>query len=161
MLVRVLLFLLFAICLYLLIRWQVHHAVQNSTQMRLGKIKKIWFDKGIRPREKTIKIELLPEQLAEIAEDRLRFDQVAELLFEQRQHIIARALAEQIQQRFLNKMPAKCLSQVVDYELGEWSVYWSYEQQSLEYYVGRYGIFYTHVDRFGCEHKREKRGYNY
>jgi len=151
-----LLFLLFAICLYLLIRWQAYCAAQNSRQTGFKKIKKIWFKKSIGPKEDPTPIELLPEQLAEIAEDRLRFDQVAALLFEQQPHIIARALAEQVQQRFLNKMPAKCLSQVVDCELGEWSIYWSYEQQSLEYYVGRYGIFYTHVDRFGCEHKREK-----
>lgn len=152
----VLLFLLIVVCLYLLIRWQSKHAVKNNVQSKPKKIKSMWSGRNKTTEPTITESELLPEQLAQLAEDRLRFDQVAELLFEQRQHIISRVLAEQIQQRFLNKMPAKCLSQVVDYDLGEWSVYWSFEQQSLEYYVGRYGIFYTHVDRFGQEHKREK-----
>lgn len=153
MLVWELLFLLFVIVLCLLIYWQSQRSEKNKAHSRFIKINKMW-SKNQKTKANTSATELLPEQLAEIVEDKLRFDQVADLLFEQRKHIISRAMAEQIQQQFLNKMPAKCLSQVVDYELGEWSVYWSYGEQSLEYYVSRYGVFYTHVDRFGCEHKK-------
>ncbi|MDM1759347.1 hypothetical protein [Acinetobacter sp. 251-1] len=52
-------------------------------------------------------------------------------------------------------MPAKTNSQIGEFDLGEWCIYWNYRQQSLEYYVGKYGIFYTHVDRFGIEHRNE------
>ena len=58
-----------------------------------------------------------------------------------------------IQQEVLNKMPAKAHTQIRYLDLGEWSIYWSFYEQSLEYYVGKYGIFISHVDRFGQEHK--------
>lgn len=147
--------LIFAVGVYVIIHRQMFRAGQNNAKDHLRKVKRMWSEK--KPQQHKQSASLQQEQVAQIAADQLLFDQVAALLFEQRIHVVSRALAEQTQQRFLNKMPAKCLSQVGDYDLGEWSIYWSYQQQSLEYYVGRYGIFYTHVDRFGCEHKQEKK----
>ncbi|TCM65796.1 hypothetical protein EC844_11433 [Acinetobacter calcoaceticus] len=89
----------------------------------------------------------------ELASNQLLFDQVAQLFFERKILTTDRESAEHIQQLFLNKMPAQCMSQVGEFELGEWSIFWTYKQQSLEYYVAGYGVFYTHVDRFGVEHK--------
>ena len=63
--------------------------------------------------------------------------------------------AGRIQQEFLNKMPMNTQSQSGSFDFGEWSIFWSYHDQSLEYYVGRYGVFYAHVDRDGVEHKAE------
>lgn len=60
-----------------------------------------------------------------------------------------------IQEDVLRKMPAKTQTQIRQLDLSEWSIYWTFYDQSLEYYVGRYGVFYTHVDRFGQEHKFE------
>ena len=134
----------------------MRYAEQNNRRTPSGKFKRHWLEKK-QVQEKRIEAELNQERVAEIAAEQLLFDQVAGLLFEQKPDVVSRSFAEQIQQRFLNKMPAKCLSQVGDFDLGEWSIYWSYQQQSLEYYVGRYGIFYTHIDRFGREHKREKK----
>ena len=92
-------------------------------------------------------------QAQEVIANQLRFDQVAKLLFENRMSQANFEDATQIQQQFLGKMPAQCHSQIEEFDLGEWSIFWNYKQQSLEYYVGRYGIFYTHVDRFGAEHQ--------
>lgn len=147
---------IFAVWLSLIIRRQMRYAEQNNRRNQSGTFKHRWL-KQKQVQQKTIQVEPNQERIAELAADQLLFDQVAGLLFEQKIDVISRGLAEQIQQRFLNKMPAKCLSQVGDYDLGEWSIYWSYQQQSLEYYVGRYGVFYTHIDRFGREHKREKK----
>lgn len=97
-------------------------------------------------------LDAIAEQEVELAYNQVLFDQVAELLFESKTVIADRQVAEQIQQRYLAKMPAQVLSQVGEFELGEWSVFWTFRQQSLEYYVARYGVFYTHVDRFGREH---------
>lgn len=147
---------IFAVWLSLIIRRQMRYAERNNRRSQSDTSQRHWLKKK-QAQQNTIQVEPNQERIAELAADQLLFDQVAGLLFEQKIDVIARASAEQIQQRFLNKMPAKCLSQVGDYDLGEWSIYWSYQQQSLEYYVGRYGIFYTHIDRFGREHKCEKK----
>ncbi|AXY57468.1 hypothetical protein CDG60_13375 [Acinetobacter chinensis] len=83
------------------------------------------------------------------------FDDIAALFFEQQVQIVNPAKALQIQENVLKKMPAKTVTRIRNMDLNEWSVYWSFYDQSLEYYVGRYGIFSTHVDRFGQEHKQE------
>lgn len=88
-------------------------------------------------------------------QDQLLFDEVAKLFFEKAIQIKSINQAEQIQQEFLNKMPMSTQSQCGDFDCGEWSIFWSYDDQSLEYYVGRYGVFYAHVDREGVEHKAE------
>ena len=83
------------------------------------------------------------------------FDDVCQIFFEH--HLDERNLNQAIgvQEGVLRKMPAKTQTQIRKLDLAEWSIYWNFYDQSLEYYVGRYGVFYTHVDRFGEEHKFE------
>lgn len=95
----------------------------------------------------------LADREQDAALDQLRFDQVAALLFERKINLRGPEFAEELQYLVLNKMPAQCLSHINQHELGEWSIYWSYKHQSLEYFVSNYGVFYSHVDRFDREHK--------
>lgn len=88
-------------------------------------------------------------------EDVRRFDDVSKLLFEKEIYKKELNVATQIQYEFLNKMPTQTQSQINEFDLGEWSIFWGYKSQSLEYYVSRYGVFYTHVDGAGVEHKFE------
>lgn len=85
------------------------------------------------------------------------FDDVAQLFFQHQVQIQDRNEAEQLQQELLRKMPMHTGTQIRQMDLGEWSIFWNFYDQSLEYYVGRYGIFYAHVDRFGEEHRQEIR----
>ena len=85
------------------------------------------------------------------------FDDVAQLFFQHQVQIQDRNAAEQLQQDLLRKMPMHTGTQIRQMDLGEWSIFWNFYDQSLEYYVGRYGIFYAHVDRFGEEHRQEIR----
>lgn len=88
-------------------------------------------------------------------QDQRLFDEVAQLFFDKATQVKDIQQAEKIQQEFLNKMPMNTQSQTGSFDFGEWSIFWSYHDQSLEYYVGRYGVFYAHVDREGVEHKAE------
>ena len=88
-------------------------------------------------------------------EDQKLFDEAAQFFFSQAIQNKDISQAENIQQNLLSKMPMQAHSQIGSFDLGEWSVFWHYHEQSLEYYVGRYGVFYTHVDRDGIEHKAE------
>ena len=89
------------------------------------------------------------------------FDDVCQIFFEQKLTERNLSQAMSVQEDVLRKMPAKTQTQIRQLDLNEWSIYWTFYDQSLEYYVGRYGVFYTHVDRFGCEHKFEiKNVYN-
>ena len=83
------------------------------------------------------------------------FDDVAQLMFEKEIKNQELQFADQIQYEFLNKMPTQARSQIHQFDLGEWSIFWTYDAQSLEYYASKYGVFYTHVDRNGVEHKME------
>ena len=83
------------------------------------------------------------------------FDDVAQLMFEKEIKNQELQFADQIQYEFLNKMPTQARSQIHQFDLGEWSIFWAYDAQSLEYYASKYGVFYTHVDRNGVEHKME------
>lgn len=85
------------------------------------------------------------------------FDDVAQLFFQRQVLVQNRAQAEQLQQDVLQKMPLQSSTQIRQMDLGEWSIFWNFYDQSLEYYVGRYGVFYAHVDRFGVEHRQEIR----
>lgn len=85
------------------------------------------------------------------------FDDVAQLFFQHQVQIQDRSEAEQLQQELLRKMPMHTGTQIRQMDLGEWSIFWNFYDQSLEYYVGRYGVFYAHVDRFGEEHRQEIR----
>ncbi len=110
--------------------------------------------KLIKPVKKSNKIE--PIILPEVIEDDIRrFDDVSKLFFEKAIQKKELNGAEQIQFEFLNKMPTQTQSQIQHFDLGEWSIFWGYKAQSLEYYVSRYGVFYTHVDAQGIEHKLE------
>ena len=88
-------------------------------------------------------------------EDVRRFDDVSKLLFEKEIFKRDPKNATQIQYEFLNKMPTQTQSQINLFDGGEWSIFWGYKSQSLEYYVSRFGVFYTHVDGAGNEHKLE------
>jgi len=85
------------------------------------------------------------------------FDDVAQLFFQHQVQIQDRNEAEQLQQELLRKMPMHTGTQIRQMDLGEWSIFWNFYDQSLEYYVGRYGVFYAHVDRSGEEHRQEIR----
>ncbi|WP_228212243.1 hypothetical protein [Acinetobacter stercoris] len=89
------------------------------------------------------------------AEEQRLFDDVAKIFFEEKLNNRVFKNAEQIQHHYLKNMPASTLTQIEKHDLDEWSIFWSFADQSLEYYVGRYGVFYAHVDRFGVEHKIE------
>ena len=94
------------------------------------------------------------EVVEEVAEyEQQLFDDIAEIFLSLKVSSRDPEDATAIQQELLNKMPAKAQTQIRQLDLGEWSIYWSFYQQSLEYYVGKYGVFITHVDRFGQEHK--------
>jgi len=88
-------------------------------------------------------------------QDQMRFDEVAKLFFESAVQEKNINQAEKIQKDVLTKMPINTQSQCSAFDFGEWSIFWNYHEQSLEYYVGRYGIFYAHVDHQGREHKVE------
>ncbi|MCX5466604.1 hypothetical protein [Acinetobacter nematophilus] len=88
-------------------------------------------------------------------EDQRLFDAAAQLFFEQALQTKDFSQAGHIQYEVLSKMPMNTQSQVGSFDFGEWSIFWNYHDQSLEYYVGRYGVFYAHVDHQGIEHKAE------
>lgn len=88
-------------------------------------------------------------------EDQRLFDSAAQLFFEQALQTKDFSQAGHIQHDVLSKMPMNTQSQIGSFDFGEWSIFWSYHEQSLEYYVGRYGVFYAHVDYQGIEHKAE------
>ena len=90
-------------------------------------------------------------------EDQRLFDAAAQLFFQQALKVTDINQAGEIQQKLLAKMPLSTQSQSGSFDFGEWAIYWHYHDQSLEYYVGRYGIFYAHVDHEGREHKLEFR----
>lgn len=84
------------------------------------------------------------------------FDDIAALFMEGGEwHDIADAA--QVQAEVFRKMPVSSKTQIRKMDLDEWSIYWTFYDQSLEYYVGKYGVFYAHVDRFGEEHKHDIR----
>lgn len=107
---------------------------------------KVSASEATREVEETVEVDEYEQQL---------FDDIAALFFQEKYVLDSQAAAEQLQADFLRKMPVNCKTQIRQLDLGEWSIYWNFYNQSLEYYLGRYGEFYTHVDRFGEEHKLE------
>ncbi|WP_171264413.1 MULTISPECIES: hypothetical protein [unclassified Acinetobacter] len=98
------------------------------------------------------------ERVIEIdAYEQVLFDDVASLFLDQAILLSAEEDAELMQSTLLVKMPAKTQTQIRKMDLNEWSIFWSFYDQSLEYYVSRYGMFYTHIDRSGREHKKSHR----
>lgn len=128
---------------------------QNYYRYALFDLKKMDLNRLFKPVQKSVKLEpsVMLEQVS--SEDIKLFDDVAKLFFEKQIRKQKLDDAQHIQAEFLNKMPTQTQTQIKQFDLGEWSVFWSYRQQSLEYYAGRYGIFYTHVDANGVEHKQQ------
>lgn len=83
------------------------------------------------------------------------FDDVATMFCENHYEVSSMDEAKALQAEILCKMPVTCKTQIRALDLNEYSIYWNFYEQSLEYYMGQYGVFYTHVDRLGREHKRE------
>lgn len=81
------------------------------------------------------------------------FDDIAQHFLQQKLRISDISHAACIQSEWLNKMPMHTRTEIRHLDLNEWSIIWQFYEQSLEYYVGRYGVFYTHVDRDGIEQR--------
>ena len=120
-------------------------------------IKQILDAERVKPAElvEPVTAKVAVEEIPMTEQDQRLFDEVAQLFFDKAIQVKDINQAGQIQQVFLNKMPMNTQSQSGSFDFGEWSIFWSYHDQSLEYYVGRYGVFYAHVDRDGVEHKAE------
>ena len=96
----------------------------------------------------------IEDVLAQILlEQQILFDDVARLFMqqciEQRDSRVVFAMRDDL----LSKLPEKTCHEVRRLALEEWSIYLIFGSQSYEYYIGHYGIFQLHVDRFGEEHK--------
>ena len=136
--------LTFAYCLWRFVVQNSSQTLQNSKKFDLSRLFKV--SEVEQPKVEPI-IEVV--NLADIK----LFDDVSKLLFEKAIQKQDLAFAAQIQAEFLNKMPTQTQTQINQFDLGEWSIFWAYKNQSLEYYASKYGIFYTHVDAEGVEHK--------
>ena len=90
-----------------------------------------------------------------LLQDEQLFDDVAQSFFRYQLPTFDLKQAREIQTDVLARMPKGTQTQLRHLDLGEWSVYWSFGELSLEFFVGQYGIFYAHVDRFGQEHRLE------
>lgn len=88
----------------------------------------------------------------DLDEQRL-FDDVATLFMSEKIHLIEKIQACKIQANVLKKMPLATRAVIQNHDLEDWSIYWVLQNQSLEYFVSRYGVFITHVDRDGNENK--------
>lgn len=145
------------LCLFIVFigLWKVIFKFQINQHFQQFKIKQL------ADLDKTASISTKPLSAQEARIDEVEeyeqqlFDDVCQIFFER--ELAERNLSQAIvvQEGVLRKMPAKTQTQIRKLDLGEWSIYWTFYDQSLEYYVGRYGVFYTHVDRFGDEHKFE------
>ena len=149
---RLFILILFVLCVYCIWKYiiQNHHRLSFAAETNRFDLSR-WF-KIIEP-EKNYERPVF--QSIVNMEDVRRFDDVSKLLFEKELCKKDFKLAAQIQSEFLNKMPTQAQSQINKFEQGEWSIFWGYKSQSLEYYVGRFGVFITHVDGSGNEHKLE------
>lgn len=139
-----LLCVVFAYCLWRFVIQNSSKSVQHAKNFdltRLFKLKEVEQPRA----EPIIEVNYL--------EDIKLFDDVSRLLFEKEIQIRDLDAATQIQAEFLNKMPTQTQSEIKQFDLGEWSIFWVYKNQSLEYYASKYGLFYTHVDAEGVEHK--------
>ena len=88
------------------------------------------------------------------AYEQVLFDDVATLFLDQAILLTAEEDATLLQSTLLVNMPAKTQTQIRKMALNEWSIFWSFYHQSLEYYVSRYGVFYSHIDPSAHEHKK-------
>ena len=147
---KLIVFILLIMIVFLL--WYLLFKPQLALSSKLN-IQALAKRKGTSESKQDVAVELMDETEHKVEQS--RFDAVAKLFFDQNIQSKTIENAEQIQANFLNKMPAATRSLIVEFDFGEWCIYWSYKEQSLEYYVGRYGVFCTHVDCQGVEHKLE------
>lgn len=172
--------ILIIVTLYMLWRWVTKHKIttlnNKHDQLLSSQLQNESEDDALPEKSKAIKQvldaervknsdgvstsapQVAVEEIPVSEQDQRLFDEVAQLFFDKAIQVKDINQAGQIQQEFLNKMPMSTQSQSGGFDFGEWSIFWSYHDQSLEYYVGRYGIFYAHVDREGVEHKAEFKG---
>ena len=146
---KIFILIIIAIVAFLLWQWVLKHKNNSALKPQQAISDKLRDPLQPKLKDQDIEIEIINE------EDQRRFDDVAQLMFEKAMIKKDIACAELIQNEYLNKMPTQAQSQIDSFDLGDWSIYWNYKDQSLEYYVGRYGVFYTHVDRNRVEHKVE------
>ncbi|MGA9699395.1 MAG: hypothetical protein WBQ67_10795 [Acinetobacter sp.] len=149
--------ILVGLCLFIVLMglWKVVLKFQINQHFQQFKIKHLAdLDKQAVTSTKPLSAHEVRIEEVEEYEQQL-FDDVCQIFFER--ELAERNLSQAIlvQEEVLRKMPAKTHSQIRKLDLDEWSIYWTFYDQSLEYYVGRYGVFYTYVDRFGDEHKFE------
>lgn len=69
------------------------------------------------------------------------FDDVAQLFFQHQVQIQDRNEAEQLQQELLRKMPMHTGTQIRQMDLGEWSIFWNFYDQSLNIMSAVMGYF--------------------
>lgn len=148
------------LCLFIgaIVLWKIFFKIHINQHFQQFKIKQLAdLDKLASTSTKSLSTHEVRIDEVEEYEQQL-FDGVCQIFFER--ELAERNLSHAIvvQEDVLRKMPAKTQTQIRKLDLGEWSIYWTFYDQSLEYYVGRYGVFYTHVDRFGEEHKFEMKG---
>lgn len=129
----------------------LHPKIAFSPELKFTPLKQ--FFKPTPPAQSNKPNQPNPEDQIEIR----MFDDVAKLLFEKKIRKRDLQSAQQIQYEFLNKMPMRTRCQLQQFEGNEWSILWEFRNQSLEYYSSRYGVFYTHIDAQGQEHKTEFR----
>jgi len=149
--------ILVGLCLFIVLMglWKVVLKFQINQHFQQFKIKHLAdLDKQAVTSTKPLSAHETRIEEVEEYEQQL-FDDVCQIFFQREMAERNLSQAIVVQEETLRKMPAKTHSQIRKLDLDEWSIYWTFYDQSLEYYVGRYGVFYTYVDRFGDEHKFE------
>ncbi len=152
--IKLLVFICFLIAAYA--GWMIGLKIYRTSHQRKKWLQKLpaFFNSSANVSTTNIEDRLPCEVVVDAYELQL-FDDVAHLFFQTTTKVTEPTQAQQLQQQWLNKMPMQTTTLIRTLDLGEWSIYWNFYDQSLEYYVGRYGIFCTHVDRDGEEHKHE------
>lgn len=103
----------------------------------------------------TTNVKMINVKHDHILQDEQVFDAIARHFFNHQKPTRDYAVALALQAEVLSRMPKGAHTEVRQFDLGEWSIYWNFNHLSLEFYVGQYGIFYAHVDQYGQEHRIE------
>lgn len=147
--IKFLIFIVFIIAVFafwkVFCKIKINHAFKSKYFAKLNAVK-VSITKVTTNTSKEI-VEVVDEYEQQL------FDDVASIFLESKTHEMKKDSATTIQEQILNKMPIQTQTNVRHLDLEEWSIYWGFYHQSLEYYVGRYGVFITHVDRDGLEHQ--------
>lgn len=146
--VKILFFIILFIMIYVF--WKIYLQIDSNQKIknRLTKTKEIKTESVVYSDSKT---EYVIDEV-EPYEQQL-FDDISEIFIAHKIKNRDKDKASQLQEEVLRRMPLKTKTTIRQCELDEWAVYWGFYDQSLEYYVGKYGVFITHVDRDGNEHK--------